>query len=384
MSARFFFPNALVPGDWDIGSSGILVPRNGTFSGNVQAASFNGAPLPGFRNKLRNAQGLVQARGNSVVIAGTGAYGIDGWNFTQIGGGAMTMSASTDVPTNSKIANSIRCTVSTADAAMAATDIYELRHVIEGYDILDLVGNQFILGFWVRSAKTGAHSLNLLNGAATAYFVTTFNVIAANTWEWKTVPVTVGLDTTVAAAGWNFGNGIGLYAQWVVAAGSNFFTATLNAWTAGGLYATAAQPNGMDTVGNIFAIAGPRLERCTSMQTELEAWVPVHTEVARNERYAQLSATSAAGQAQSATSAHFAFPFRTAMRAVPSAVVLGSGPSLTVPGLGTAGVAGTWATGNASTLSVDMLFTRTAGTWTQGNALNINDTASALLFSAEL
>jgi hypothetical protein len=81
-----------------------------------------------------------------------------------------------------------------------------------------------------------------------------------------------------------------------MSAGSTYTTASPNQWVTGNFQNTAAQPNCVDTIGNIFSIAGPRLERCTVMQPGYEEFVPFHLEWVRNQRYLP-SVQSASGGA---------------------------------------------------------------------------------------
>ena len=206
-----------------------------------------------FRNKIINGKIDVAQRGTSFTSQG---YTLDRWFFNTHAGPAATVSQQSDVPGNNEFLYSLRVTVTTADTSIAAGDFGQLFQRIEGYNARDLIGRTFTLSFWVRSSKTGVHCVAFKNSGADRSYVVEYTVNAANTWEYKTVTVSGGLIT---AGTWDWTNGSGLDVRWVLASGSTFQT-TAGAWQTGDFLGTANQVNCLDTVGNVFAIAGVQLE----------------------------------------------------------------------------------------------------------------------------
>lgn len=250
-----------------------------------QLAGVNGGQIAGFRNKIRNGKMELSQRGASFATAIAGAYHLDGWFYSFGNTSVSSIAQIVDTPASApEFQYSQRITVTTADAAVAASDWCYISQLIEGYVARDLLNTTFTISFWVRSSKTGTHCLFLQSGATDGSYVSPYTVNAANTWEKKSITITGGINSAIGT-GWNFGSGIGLRVCWALMVGTTFQTATTNAWAAGNLLGTAAQVNCMDTVGNIFAITGVQVEK-GSLATPFEH-VDFAVEMVRNQRYYQ-------------------------------------------------------------------------------------------------
>lgn len=210
----------------------------------------------GFKNKIINGKMEIAQRGASFAAIANNAFSVDRWAYVNTSAAVQTASQQTDVPANNEFLNSLRFTVTTADASIAAGDVSIIDHRIEGYNARDLVGRAIALSFWVRSSKTGIHCAALRNGVADRSYVMEYTVNAANTWEKKTLSVPAGLIT---AGTWDWTTGIGLSVAFTMTAGSTLRT-TAGAWQTGNFVATTNQVNCLDTIGNIFAITGVQLE----------------------------------------------------------------------------------------------------------------------------
>jgi hypothetical protein len=209
------------------------------------------------QNKIINPGMVIDQRFESTGNANplTNEYTIDRW-LVQYSGVANPFSQqqSADVPSNA-YAKSLLSTVVTQDNAIAAGDSYGLCQKIEGYDIVDLIGATFTLGFWVKSNVTGTYCVSFRNSAANYSYVATYSISVANTWEYKTITITNGLTSL---ATWLKTNGVGLIVSWALAVGSTYQT-TAGTWAAGNYLATSAQTNWMATAANQFRITGVQL-----------------------------------------------------------------------------------------------------------------------------
>lgn len=213
---------------------------------------------PGFRNKVINGRMEIAQRGTSFAGLGAGGvYTLDRFRYQAVGAGVVTVSQSSDVPPGNEFQNSLRVTVTTADAAIAATDVYALEHLIEGYNVRDLIGRSIAVSFWVRApvALTN-YGVAFRNSGDDRSYVTTFFVNLADTWEKKTVLLPVGLIT---AGTWNWTNGTGLKVSFGLAVGLNF-TVAAGSWQVGNFLGDGANANALANVGFIFAITGLQLE----------------------------------------------------------------------------------------------------------------------------
>jgi hypothetical protein len=238
------------------------------------------AAVPTFKNKVRNPFMDIAQRGATITSPANGTYTLDGWVWINTSAGVVTVTQQADAPVGAEYDRSLRITVTTADAAVAAGDVASINQPIEGYLVRDLQGNPVAIRFDVKSAKTGTHCVAIRNSGLDRSYILTYTVNAANTWENKTLALPGGLIT---AGTWNWSTGNGMFITFALMAGTTFQAAAAGAWQVGNFYATAAQVNVLDTVGNVFAISGVQVER-GSVSSVLEHRDPV-TELHLNQRY---------------------------------------------------------------------------------------------------
>ena len=153
--------------------------------------------------------------------------------------------------------NRIRATVTTADAAVASTDLVAIMQMIEGSRTVDLLSGSanaktITLQFGVK-APAGTYCLTLQNYTATRSYVAEYVISGgeANTDVVKSV--TIALDqsgTWITDA-----TGAGLMVVWALMAGSSF-QKTAGAWGTDGsaIYASSNQFNFMGTLSNVFEL----------------------------------------------------------------------------------------------------------------------------------
>jgi hypothetical protein len=215
------------------------------------------AQYNGFKNRIINGAQVINQRGATVTTAST--YVTDRWQVDNITtSGAVSFAQSSTAPAG--FTNSLKITVTTADAAVAASDIVEFRQWIEGYNTADFSfgsasAGTFTVSFWVNSSVTGTYGVSFRNSASDRVYVSTYTISAANTWEQKTI--TVAGDTTGT---WLTDNGRGLGITFCVMGGSNF-QGTAGAWGATNNRTTSAQANLLATISNTFYITGVQLEK---------------------------------------------------------------------------------------------------------------------------
>jgi hypothetical protein len=226
-------------------------------------ATFAGTPVPNssfLRNRIINGDMRIDQRnaGASVSISAYG-YGLDRWGYQCSGGGVWSSQRTTVVPAG--YVNSLGLTVTTADASIGSTDVYQLFQKVEGFNVSDLGfgtanAQTITVSFWVRSSVTGTYSASLQNNAFNRGYVATFTVNAANTWEYKTLTVTGDTSGT-----WTTDNSIGM--QFAIDLGSGSATnITAGSWqtvTTSALR-TSGSVNWIATNGATFYITGVQLE----------------------------------------------------------------------------------------------------------------------------
>jgi hypothetical protein len=276
----------------------------------------------GFKNRIINGAQVINQRGATVTTAST--YVTDRWQVDNITtSGAVSFAQSSTAPAG--FTNSLKITVTTADAAVAATDLVDFRDWIEGFNVADFgfgtaSAATFTLSFWVNSSVTGTYGVSFRNSASDRVYVSTYTISAANTWEQKTI--TVAGDTTGT---WLTDNGRGLGIAFCVMGGSNF-QGTAGAWGATNNRTTNAQANLLATLNNTFYITGVQLEK-GSTATSFD-YRPYGTELALCQRYfsklnndgAGSSTPIASGIQSNTTAAVLCTTFPVTMRAEPTAV----------------------------------------------------------------
>ena len=210
------------------------------------------------RNLIINGAMEVSQRGTSFTSAANLAYTLDRFTWYDIGAGVVDISQATDTP-NGNFKNSLKVDVTTADSSLAAGDLYAIIQNIEG-TVSSQLGwgtsdaKNVIVSFWIKSPKTGTHSVAVQNSGQNRSRSEEFTVSAANTWEYKSVSF-IG-DTSGT---WLTTTGVGVRIAFPLAAGSTF-TQAAGSWGTGNIYASTNQVNCMDDAANNFYITGIQFE----------------------------------------------------------------------------------------------------------------------------
>jgi hypothetical protein len=213
------------------------------------------------RNRIINGSMAVHQRGGTISATGTAnTYGVDRFALrTTSGSAVVSMQQSTVAPAG--FYNSLLCTVTTADASLAASDVTVLHQKIEGVNVADIgwgtaSAQAVTLSFRVRSSVTGTYGVGIQNNASNRSYPSTITINAADTWETKTI--TIPGDTTGT---WNMGTtSTALYVFFSLGAGSDVTGGTTNAWNAADCRGASGQVNWTGASGATFYITGVQLE----------------------------------------------------------------------------------------------------------------------------
>jgi hypothetical protein len=220
----------------------------------------------GFRNMVINGNFAIDQRNAGVAQSGqtTDFYAVDRFVCSVNASGNFTgqqVALSTLGGTQpAGFTYALGCTAASGRTA-AAGDVYGLRHRIEGFNSAQLSwgasnAKSVTLSFWVRSSVTGTYNVGFFNAAANRSLVTSYTIITANTWEYKTIFVTGDATGT-----WGIGNGVGVEIFWDLGSGSTYNVSTLNTWTAGIFVTSAASTKWIATASATFYITGVQLEQ---------------------------------------------------------------------------------------------------------------------------
>jgi hypothetical protein len=219
-----------------------------------------GAQQSFLRNRIINGDMRIDQRnaGAAVTVnaAATKYYAVDRFDGSgQTADGVYTLQQVTDAPTGFK--NSLKATVTTADASIGASQVYNVTHRIEGYNVADLMlgissTQQFTLSFWVKSSVTGAFGGSVGNNVDLSNPFS-YTISAANTWEYKTVTF-----TSPASGTWDYTTGSGLLVVWSLGGGTST-KGTAGTWAN---YPTSptGSVNLISTLSSTWQITGVQLE----------------------------------------------------------------------------------------------------------------------------
>jgi len=298
--------------------------------------TFNDASLQGsaaspfgLKNRIINGDMRIDQRnaGASVTVNSGSQYFYPVDRFMGVGqtsDGVFTLQQNTSVPTGQGFVNSIKATITTADASIGATQQYWIGQQIEGYNVADLQygtanAKTVTLSFWVNCSVTGTFSGCFMNSASDRSYPFTYTISSANTWEQKTI--TIAGDTTGT---WNSTNGTGISVQWSLGSGSSR-SGTANTWAAARYHGATGATTLISTNAATFYITGVQLE-VGSTATPFERRL-YNQELANCQRYYQLFGSTTttgvlvlpvSGFGYSSSEVDFEFSLPVQMRASPS------------------------------------------------------------------
>ena len=255
---------------------------------NITTAKLAYQAIP-FRNIIINGDMSLAQRATSVSGVGNGDSGYhtcDRWKFFELGAGTgeFTQSQSTDVPTGQGFATSLKMDCTTADASLAAADVMWIQQIVEAQNLQYIKkgtssAESLTLSFWVYATKTGTNICELYD-ENNRQVSKSYTISSSNTWEKKTI--TFPADTSGALGN---DNGIGMYVNFFLLAGSNYTSGTLSeTWTSStNANRAVGQVNHSDNTSNNFYITGVQLEAGTSA-SDFE-FLPVDVNFERCKRY---------------------------------------------------------------------------------------------------
>jgi hypothetical protein len=218
------------------------------------------APLDAlaYHNIIINGGHRIDQENGGVAVTGISSYSFvtDQWAVGVGGAGVVTAQRVAEGVAGHK--SSLKITVTTADASLAASDQCYVHQKIEQSRILPLdlgtsAATSSVICFWVRSsaARTIGVTLRNWSGSAVEYsHVSDVEITAPNTWEYKTIAIpaqtagTWGASINAQAADIIFGLAVGTDRQG--AAG----------WQSGNKIGTANTDNVLDTTSATIQFTG--------------------------------------------------------------------------------------------------------------------------------
>ena len=321
---------AVVGGGVTISESGIEASGIG-----ITCANINGAQIGGRKNVIINGAMKVAQRGTSFTnISDTGVIGsVDrivmvGANLDEL---AFAGKQTSDGPDG--FSKCFEFDVTTAENALDANDLAYIRYKIEGQDLTHLfnangTGKDFTISFYVKAYQAGTYQLNIYKSTGPRFISKTYTVDASATWQRVVIPFTGDTNTS----GMNDDNSVGFQIAWMLVAGTNYTSGSLQNW--GGWpgnpgFAAGHAVNVASSANNYFRITGIQLE-LGSQATAFE-----HRSFAEEltlcQRYFQVLGGSngtydsmSTGSCSSSTVAYVPHRLTHTMRSTPSFTLVGS------------------------------------------------------------
>jgi hypothetical protein len=215
-----------------------------------------------FRNKIINGAMVIDQRNAGASVSNSG-FIVDRFAFDRgVSTATVTGQQSSTVPTNG-FSNSVVLTVGTG-AATTSGDYSIFRQPIEGYNVADLnwgtsSAQTITLSFWIRSSLTGTFGVAINNSAQNRYYIGSYTINSANTFEYKTITIPGDQSGT-----WLKTNGQGINLYWDIGVGSTYSAAAGSWGTGTSIYGLTGGVKLLANTGATWYVTGVQLEAGTT------------------------------------------------------------------------------------------------------------------------
>jgi len=216
--------------------------------------------IGGRRNLIINGAMQVAQRGTSIAVSSTLVYTLDRFaceNDTT----TMTATQESDAPTDFEY--SLKLTNGTGTTP-TGSNINRIRYALEGYDTNHLeIGTanakKVTLSFHVKSSITGTYVVGFLDSGNDNGYIADYTINSANTWEKKTITLTMSDYSSWVGSSTN---SINLILHWDLGSGPDRDVSTLNVWNDGAAndFSHSSQVDWVGTTGSTFYLTGVQLE----------------------------------------------------------------------------------------------------------------------------
>jgi hypothetical protein len=356
--------------------------------GQLYAAPFDALAFSGMQ--LNGGMEVSQENGaSSVTLTATASlqtkYLVDGVMAAYRGTFVAAGQQVTDTPAGYH--NSLKFTVSTAQASLGANDELSVLMPIEGMRCARLAfgtpaAASLSFGFWVKAHRTGNYSGSLRNSSKARSYPFTFAINNADTWEFKTV--TVAGDTSGT---WLTDTGVGLYLAICIAGGSSR-AGTAGVWAASDYGGVTATTNGVAATSDTFQLTGlivlpgielPAYDRAPFLVRPFDQELPLC------QRYLEVGGTGIFGTWESASKVQLGWQYKIQKRVSGAITLLTTSPTITDVGIADrTGSGSTLTLGDGGPLGTRAIIDGFSGATAQHGAIVTNSTPTILKSDARL
>jgi hypothetical protein len=278
----------------------------------------------GFKNRIINPGMVIDQRnaGAAITVSDLG-YTVDRWKYEASQSNKFNIQQNRgSVTPPAGFSNYLGFATASA-VSVGATDYFLCEQFIEGFNTADLAwgtasASPITISFLVRSSLTGTFAGNVQNSANNRFYVFSYTINAADTWEYKTV--TIAGDTTGT---WATNNTTGILLRFSLGTGSTYL-GSAGSWGSSTAIGVTGQTNVVGTLNATWQVTGVQLER-GSNATSFE-FRDYGRELAMAQRYyyrnfpAIVATTFANGFSATTTIASAAIFFPVQMRIAPTAL----------------------------------------------------------------
>ena len=170
---------------WETTNDGTVTTGISTATAFVPTSRFTS--LGNRRINMNGAMQIWQRSTSAADIGGSNGYfAADRYRSSNNGSARHTISRSTDTPDG--FGHSMKIDVTTANSSPSANNYTFFQHRMEGQDLQGFAkgssnAQQYALSFWVKSAKTGVHVVQLSDVENTRSVSGSYTIASADTWE---------------------------------------------------------------------------------------------------------------------------------------------------------------------------------------------------------
>jgi len=288
-------------------------------------SSINALNTFGFENRIINGDMRIDQRYGGTAYSPANGFSVDRWTSGYYAPAGGTYSAQQVVDAPAGFYNSLKMTV-TATPSNNTDAFFQLYQPIEANNVADFGlgtanAKPFTLSFWVKSSLTGTFCVAFGNNTSPAYYyISTYTINTANTWEFKTITV-----TGPTAGTWGTTNGQGLAVFFDLGSGTTQDAPSANTWNAGNYRRVSSGVRLIGTNGATLNVTGVQLE-AGSQATSFD-FRSIGQELALCQRYYQQRGGNSAderiasGFVYISTQGRFTYPTRVVMRTSPTLTV---------------------------------------------------------------
>jgi len=220
----------------------------------------SGGSLSG-RNRIINGAMMIDQRNAGAALTPTnGQYTLDRWIAYMAASAKFSVQQDTSANTVAGFTSSMKIT-SLSAYSVGSADEFNINQAIEGFNFGDLrwgTANAapITVSFWVRSSLTGTHGGCVRNYDISRSYPFSYTIVAANTWEKKTI--TVSGDTSGTWVG--LSNAGAVWLTFGLGTGSTLSN-TAGAWVAGNYTNATGAVSLVGTNGATWYVTGVQIEK---------------------------------------------------------------------------------------------------------------------------